>query len=147
MNRGSDLRSKKKENHQNWISDTSSWVSSTCEQYKWAKTTTQNGKILRAFLENFTIKTIAFSFLFVGFFEFFLHDNTHWYIVVLGRRKNQTLSWASFGKLHFLVVFEILIFGKKTSSKVKNLNFCFQDFSACSPMTLHHDILLYVWKE
>ena len=60
--------------------------------------------------ENFTIKTIAFSFLFVGFFEFFLHDNTHWYIVVLGRRKNQTLFWASFGKLHFLVGFKIPIF-------------------------------------
>ena len=60
--------------------------------------------------ENFTIKTIAFNFLFVGFFDFFLHDNTHWYIVVLGRRKNQTLFWASFGKLHFLVGFKIPIF-------------------------------------
>ena len=43
-----------------------------------------------------------FKFSFFNFFEIFFHSNTHWYIVVLGRRKNPTLFWASFGKIDFL---------------------------------------------
>ena len=35
------------------------------------------------------------------FFQFFLLGNTCQYVVVLGRRKNQTLFWASFGKVVF----------------------------------------------
>ena len=71
-------------------------------------------------------------------FWLFFHDNTHWYIVVLGRRKNQTLSWASFGKLHFLVGFKIPIFWQEIIFKSlafelkfsKNFNFFYHDITS-----------------
>ena len=46
-------------------------------------------------------KESQFKISFLNFFHFFLHHNTSWYIVVLGRRKNPTLFWASFGKIKF----------------------------------------------
>ena len=42
-----------------------------------------------------------FKFSFFNIFEFFLHSNTHWYLVVLGRTKNETLFWASFQEVGF----------------------------------------------
>ena len=42
-----------------------------------------------------------FKFSIFNFFEFFFHSNTHWYLVVLGRTKNQTLFWASFQEVWF----------------------------------------------
>ena len=76
----------------------------------------------------------------MGFFEFFWHDNTHWYIVVLGRRKNQTLSWASFGKLHFLVGFKIPIFWQEIIFKSLAFELKFKNFQLFLPW---HYIMIY----
>ena len=51
-----------------------------------------------------------FIFSFFNFFQFFLHSNTHWYLVVLGRTKNQTLFWASFQEVGFFGDFWIGFF-------------------------------------
>ena len=54
------------------------------------------------YFSNLTKTESQFKISLLNFFHFFLHHNTSWYIVVLGRRKNLTLFWASFGKLNFL---------------------------------------------
>ena len=58
------------------------------------------------YFSNLTKTESQFKISFLNFFHFFLHHNTSWYIVVLGRRKNPTLFWASFGKLNFLTAAE-----------------------------------------
>ena len=55
---------------------------------------------------NFTIIESQFKISFLNFFHFFLHHNTSWYVVVLGRRKNPALFWVSFGKSIFLTAAE-----------------------------------------
>ena len=58
------------------------------------------------YFQNFTKTESQFKISFLNFFHVFLHHNTSWYIVVLGRRKNPTLFWASFGKSKFLTAAE-----------------------------------------
>ena len=53
------------------------------------------------YFSNLTKTKSQFEISFLNFFHFFLHHNTSWYIVVLGRRKNPILFWASFGKIKF----------------------------------------------
>ena len=58
------------------------------------------------YFRNFVKMESQFKISFLDFFYFFLHDNTALYVVVLGRRKNPTLFWASFGKSKFLTAAE-----------------------------------------
>ena len=97
----------------------------TLSALKTQKTVTAATRVY--YFPNFTKTESQFKISFLNFFHFFLHHNTSQYIVVLGRRKNPILFWASFGKLTFFDLGEWsshLNLGFWEYMNLKNLQFC-----------------------